>query len=270
MKIAKIHSAARRYCEERYAYWVKEYTKIRGPGFGQFKKTYSKKELSIFPRYNVLKAILEEIERFTPDDFDDLNEARNLIAEAGNTAENIFTENPTGEIEKRVMDEERKSYIKYINEITDEILDSTPLMPFRKTLSDKESDLIWKRITDIWGIQGSDWYPITGNKPANVEAFEDKYFYSNISTNNLIEALSSQGTNRIWELREYGAEYEIVIELFNPYYNGAEGYWTSDSLDWLLYCSHESSITVGGWLLDEIKKLWPFWRKHIWMGPFFK
>lgn len=47
---------------------------------------YTNKALSIFPRYNVLYAVLYEIEKFLPEDFSDLEEATELIILAGQTA----------------------------------------------------------------------------------------------------------------------------------------------------------------------------------------
>lgn len=79
-----------------------------------------------------------------------------------------------------------------------------------------------------------------------------------------MDLLSSRGVTRIWELRDYGVEYCQDVLLFNPTYNGYEGYWTSDDLDWIVYASHEDSVTVGGWLLDRIKARWSDWEQHIW------
>jgi hypothetical protein len=270
MKIAKLHSAARQYCEERHAFWANKYSKICKAGRDRVGKSYTKEALSVFPRYNVLAAILEEIERFIPEDFSDFNEARSLIAEAGSAAETIFTEPPHGKIEKQVMDEERAAFTRYINEISDQSLESVQLLPFRKVLLKKESSEIWKLIKDAWELPKGYWYPLIENKPSNVEAFQDIHFERNISNDILIKFFKNRGIMKFWELREYGAEYEMDIEIFEPYYNGAEGFWTSSSFDWIVYCSHESSVSVGGWLLDEVKQSWPDWEKYLWTSPFFK
>ncbi len=58
------------------------------------------------------------------------------------------------------------------------------------------------------------------------------------------------------------------MQLVEPHYNLAEGIWTSRSLDWIVYASHENSITVGGWMLAEVKRAWPEWECHIWKTPF--
>ena len=43
------------------------------------------------------------------------------------------------------------------------------------------------------------------------------------------------------------------------YWNG-ETYWFDDSLDWVVYKSHEGTITFGGrWLVDRVKEVWSEW-----------
>jgi hypothetical protein len=67
----------------------------------------------------------------------------------------------------------------------------------------------------------------------------------------------------LWELRELGTDVdcELDLELFAPAYTGAEAFWTDRSFDWLIYASHESSVTVTGVrLLPAFKRAFPGWR----------
>jgi hypothetical protein len=57
--------------------------------------------------------------------------------------------------------------------------------------------------------------------------------------------------------------------LFPFWYNGEEGFWFDKSFDWLIYSSHESSITLAGLILPEIKKNWANWQYRLWDSPFF-
>jgi len=74
----------------------------------------------------------------------------------------------------------------------------------------------------------------------------------------------------VWQLCEYGPEHELDVALFEPGYFGPEGVWTSKSQDWIVYASHESSITVGGWLLEVVREAWPESSRHEWTTPFFE
>jgi hypothetical protein len=82
--------------------------------------------------------------------------------------------------------------------------------------------------------------------------------------------MASHGIGNVWELRESGMGYEIELSLLKPFYNLNEGYWSSNSMDWIIYVSHESSITVGGWLLEELEAIWPNWKSRIWTSPFYE
>lgn len=72
--------------------------------------------------------------------------------------------------------------------------------------------------------------------------------------------------SRLWELRELDtdADCELDLEIFEPAYTGAEGFWTDRSFDWLIYASHEGSLTVAGrQLLPAFQQAFPQWREWI-------
>jgi hypothetical protein len=50
-----------------------------------------------------------------------------------------------------------------------------------------------------------------------------------------------------------GPEYEVELRICEPgYRDGGEQYSTSEHADWIVYASHESSITIGGeWLITK-------------------
>ncbi|PWK84672.1 hypothetical protein C8D88_108288 [Lentzea atacamensis] len=48
----------------------------------------------------------------------------------------------------------------------------------------------------------------------------------------------------------------LDLDLFEPVYTGAEGVWTDDTLDWIAYASHESSVAFAGTLADRLRATW--------------
>jgi hypothetical protein len=99
-------------------------------------------------------------------------------------------------------------------------------------------------------------------------AFDAALFTDEAARSVLRRALAALGTARAWELREYGGDYEMDLDILEPMYDGAEGFWTDASYSWLIYASHESSITVAGAdLLPALKRELPSWREHAW-APF--
>ncbi|MEL7128458.1 MAG: hypothetical protein AAGK23_02835 [Pseudomonadota bacterium] len=65
-------------------------------------------------------------------------------------------------------------------------------------------------------------------------------------TSKINSFLSDLQIPRILELREFDESFEIDTEAVDFSYNGAEGYWFDKSMDWIVYCSHEQTVTMGG------------------------
>jgi hypothetical protein len=265
-----LHTAARRYCLERHARWRERYSEIvRQRGDRQRDGYhYTPEALATFPRYNVLNAIRVELERIDPAKLGDVNDTRRLLVLAGETAQDDFTEKPIGEIDERAMSQERGDFCRYIGGLTQPDLMAIERLPYRRVLTTDESKAIWSRLRSRWEIRDGYWYPLADCKLPAVVAFKTNAFGEALAYERLRHVLAARGIERLWELRECGPEYEEDLSLFEPFYNGAEGYWSSGDLDWIVYASHESSVTVGGSLLGELKTMWPTWQAHVWTGTF--
>ena len=101
--------------------------------------------------------------------------------------------------------------------------------------------------------------------PPHAEAFNSDPFFDAQPQQHLRDALSELGVSRLWELRELDTDTnkELDLAALEPLYTGAEGYWTDATLDWLVYASHEGSVTVAGErLLPALQRRWPEWTQH--------
>jgi hypothetical protein len=264
-----LHTAARRYCLKQHAFWCARYSEIvhsagdrERDGFN-----YTTEALATFPRYNVLHAILVELERIEPARLSDLENARSLLILSGD-AEDDFTRHPINEIAQRAMSDERFAFCRYVRELTLSDLSAVEALPNRRVLTAEESKSIWSRLRTRWQIPVGFWYPLAECTVPGVVAFNAGAFQEAVPPERLQDILAAYGVRCIWELREYGPEYEQDVSLCKPYYNGAEGYWSSGDMDWIIYASHESSVTIAGWLLPELKRIWTSWKAHLWTGSF--
>lgn len=105
---ARLHTATRRYCMERDCHLRRLYSALQSIGGDRSGSEYTKEALELFPRYNVLTAILTEVERFVPNEFSSLAEAKELLITAGRIADDIMTKSPHHPIVEHVMAEERR------------------------------------------------------------------------------------------------------------------------------------------------------------------
>ena len=81
------------------------------------------------------------------------------------------------------------------------------------------------------------------------------------------EVLSAHGIQRLIELREFDESFERDLADTELSYDLSEGFWTSGSMQWMIYASHEASITFGGqWLIDAMRNLLPRFSKFIYKG----
>jgi hypothetical protein len=275
--IAALHTAARRYAAERAAHWEHHYSELQVAERSERARqgvpepttySYSLEALATFPRYHVLHAIQAAVEAFTPPDFESLEGARELLAAAGATAESTVTRPPIGRVEQRAMDEERELFARYVGELSrDELRNVEPLL-FRRTLSTAESSRLWSELENRWTVRGY-WYPLDrpadAEPPPHTEAFNSDTFFEVQTQQHLRDALAELGVSRLWELRELDIDTnrEIVLDQLEPLYTGAEGYWTDETFEWLVYASHEGSVTVTGErLLPALQARWPEWSQH--------
>lgn len=73
------------------------------------------------------------------------------------------------------------------------------------------------------------------------------------------------GISSVYEIEEGGAVAFISLDDCVFSYNGLEHMYTDASFQFLLYYSHEDSVTAGGKVLIEaIHRLWPEYSTHFW------
>jgi hypothetical protein len=264
-----LHTAARRYLMGVHALWIERYSHFVGSPSGG----YSPEQRDIFPRYNVAAAMLEAVERFSPDTVGSFEETRERLVEIAHHATNLFTESPVSEIEAHAMAQERRAFEQYIRSLSATELAKIEPLPYRRVLTSNEVSQAWQALSAAWGVSGY-WYPLTAAARQDVLAVQAPYFDRDVGADGLRGALRALGTDHVLELREYGPNYRIDLCWFEPTYTGAEGFWCSAEVPlqekWLVYASHESSVTLGGApLIQKVKDLWPEWERYIWTTPFF-
>jgi hypothetical protein len=138
-------------------------------------------------------------------------------------------------------------------------------MPRRLTAV--EASPLWERVAATWDIHPGYWYPLGETERQDVLALEAHPFHVGGGASIVRRCLVQHGVSTCWEFREFGgdADLELTIDEFDPKYAESEGYWTASAFDWLVYASHEESITLGGaWLIDAFKAAWPNWPTDLW------
>lgn len=275
-----LHTAARRFCQDRYSEWSQTYNQLQIKGKERVESTnkfgwsYSEEAYRIFPRYRIDALIQIKVEGLVPDSSRDLEELRSQLVEASAVAEARILEEFTNAIAIEALREEVADFSAYIKALGDHDLSDIAALPYRRVLTEEESKRLWNTLKRIWDIGNGYWFPLReGPIPADVLAFHVDYFVIMGGSELLRDLLRNHGVSRVFQLAEStltNADYEIELSILEPRYTfGDENYCTSDPFDWVVYASHESSITIcGDWLIKLFKERCPDWSQRAYGGPF--
>ncbi len=140
-------------------------------------------------------------------------------------------------------------------------------------LDSSASSVIKTRLNELWDISGYYWYPLSKTNKNNVIAFNYRYINQDNKIDFLWRVLQERGISKIYEYWGNGKCYEYTTldptclfwksdgyfyECFN------EGFWFSEDMDWIIYFTHEETVTIGGsWIIDRVKSQWDDWQKNI-------
>jgi hypothetical protein len=269
-----LHTAARLYCIERIGSLADASAEERHRIVLQHLYDESQPWFDEEPRredalVSLLPAVLDDIERVRPESFaTDEDLLLYLLA-----LPNAVLRQSSSSTSRKIDVAELTEYQEYVQMLSRQpVIDVAPL-PYRRYLSPDEIDALWKRLTATWGMSPEDnWYPLVPAERlrvgSDIQAFDELVFFWHIGWRGIRRVLAQGGVTRVyqlhgwWWLPGWPEDCELDVELLEV--RGDESFWTSDRMDWVLYVSHEQSLTVAGrWLLDAVKQAWPEWEQGL-------
>ena len=233
---------ARHYCINNYRFWHEKYTSEKSG------KMYSDDDFNLFPRYNALSGILEEILMIVDKKFKTINECKDELITIGEYSQHFLNENITNNIANNAINEERIKFIEFLNNISGNDLINVERLPFIKKLDKKESKDIRDKLKQIWNFTGSYWEH-SNNREETIFLME-KYI-SEKDKKGIVEYISKFDT-----LYYETDELLYVYETEELNLNGNETIYTNLNYNWIIYISHEMYIAFWGkMLLDYLNIL---------------
>ncbi|MNS04256.1 hypothetical protein D3C72_356120 [compost metagenome] len=282
-----LHTKARRYCFERFDYWVACYGRMKQARPRDYRYGYSDEAVNIFPRYNLMIALSRDIERYRPTDFSSVDSLRAALISSGTNAmdfmidmsKRMYPPDATPEelasfrrqeqLEAEAVEDERRIFKEFVRSLSVADCKGVAPLPDRRTLSSTETQQADKYLQDVWGVEVPYWHPLTSDKlPPSVLSLQSGWFCHDVPLETVLSILRSHGVKVVWKCNHVNNhQYEIPLDDMTQGIGwGGEGYLFSPAQpDWLIYFSHESSITFGGsWLVEAIKSQYPDWQKRVW------
>lgn len=246
-----IVTAAKHYCIDNFRYWSDRYQNERTGN--DFPYTYFDNDYNLFPRYNALSAIRQGIEYFTGDEFQDIESCKQTLIKTGKESQSPFTEKTQNKIEQKAIQEERDKFLQFIDSIDTSILQSVEPLPYRRRLKDDEREKIRQVLIDKWKVDGY-WVPLIEASPELTTIFLDKDNLTETDEKQIADFIKEKAEGRLYEITEEQLDYEIDQNEFDI--DCYETFYCDKTFKWLIYGSHEGTITFGGQeLLDFIQQL---------------
>jgi hypothetical protein len=256
---ARFHAAARRYCIERHDAWTATYEEMQrvGAGYNPTSGTYSLRARAVFPRYLQLHAMRVELERFEPDAFGSLAEARAALIAACERAEIPNPAVRADPIAATAIDEETALLVAHLAALDDDVLWREPPLYYRRVLAPDELDRLTARFTATFGT----WYGgVCGHRPAFA------YRTYDLPLDPVPAAvLRPLLPPRVFEWNELDESVEQDVSEID--FDGTEACWFAADVAWMVYASHESTLTVAGdALVREVELGAPAWSARAGAG----
>jgi len=240
---------ARIYCKNNYRYWIVKYQNERTGN--DYPYTYTDKDYDLFPRYLVLAYLLKKIDLLVGRKFKTFT---GCVSELLNAAS--YPDNEPNDKIKLTKEDEKRNYREFILSLNQNEVANLAVkrLSYRKKLGKHESEKIRKRLLEKWNYSGY-WYPIDGNYRDDALFLPEKYiapFEKEITA--IIQSISLK---RFYAIDECGDDYRNSISDFTlSLYDGSEKFCCDNTFDWVVYGSHESTISFGGEkLIPQIKEL---------------
>jgi hypothetical protein len=255
-------TASRRLCKERWYHWVDAYSEwhrfgIRTMEGIRYTDVEEPGALLIYPRYNVLAAILVKVEALIPEQATDFEDMRGRILEAVDLAESPFTK-ASSPLEAAVITQERERLAATIGTwIPADVAETEPL-PHRRTLSSTEVATLRQHLREWANVDEDDGHhDYLGSGRADFKIFERF-----IGPDELRECIEQRGVRLVYEVDDEDHVWrEVSIESAFKVFSYIR---TAPPYDWITY-EEDDFIAVGGWLLEALLRRWPKLADHLWI-----
>lgn len=134
-------------------------------------------------------------------------------------------------------------------------------------LTPSESEELVQKLNSIWGITRDYWTPLDGNSAReDLIYYPQDYFYREFKHYRLTEVLEKLNDDRIlcWSFETNPNEFYSVAPDELERYDGLERFYCGSDYDWVIYQSHEDTITFAGKkLIDALKESWEDWQDNV-------
>jgi hypothetical protein len=155
----------------------------------------------------------------------------------------------------------KSQFLQFVNRVNvDELTEVSPI-PFERRLTDEESERIETSLKEkfdfgSWKDKNYYWEPLSKTLNQIPLVYFEKELFKSAVTQKIVDIIKSISGDRIFLLTDENINYEVDISSLSVYW--IESAYCNFEADWLIYISHEGTITFSGEvLLSQIENALP-------------
>lgn len=137
-----------------------------------------------------------------------------------------------------------------------ELSGDVPVLPYRRVLTGEEAKTVQARFASVWHYDGDYWYPLNrlpDGMRGNVLFLMEQHVTPHMDALLPLLGLPERPVYRAKEYDPDGYFFELTGE-FTPYW-GSEWAYTDTDFSWMIYFSHEGSVSFAGSIVEAAKEL---------------
>lgn len=134
-----------------------------------------------------------------------------------------------------------------------------------RLLSSIESNSLREMLRKAWAWDTKYWYPLASVQREDVVGFDAPKLEKLLPQATLRELILNLGAADVFLIHEYDADEQVHISDVPQLYGWSETFMVSDQFDWVVYWSHEETITFGGRsIIRSVCSAVPDWKSALW------
>lgn len=246
-----LHRKIRLYCMDNFDYWANKYEKSREKRPNTFSYSNEPDDYDIFPRYQANDALLQGVEEIDPTKYNNINDLKKSIIENALRVETIFTKDAFG-TSKNAIEDERKKFKAFVEKITIQNLLNVPDLFYRRKISNFETDY-WKTELKLHSVDFKGfWFPKNDIDKKNNDflVFDEDDIGEELekSINQIAKSIVS---DKYFLFNEDNVNYELERNSFDIFQLSHETLMFDETLNWIIYYSHEDFYIIKNRKIDE-------------------
>lgn len=134
-----------------------------------------------------------------------------------------------------------------------------------RELTRSESNLLRGQMLGSWDWDGGYWHPLKCVARNDLLAFDSSCLEKLLPEANLQKLLAEIESEDVILFREHDPDQMLKIEELPFVYGWSEAVLVPCSMSWVVYWSHEDTITFGGVAqIAAVKECVPNWKAALW------